>query len=77
MKGMLDRIRTYCRDQDKELRLTVLKDVLPKLYHNLPTDLVGINFTERIFEMIYDSEPIVKLAALEFLFGNCELFSHE
>jgi len=50
VKGlMLDRMRSYCRDPDRELRLTVLKDVFPKLYQHLPPDLLGMHFNERIF----------------------------
>jgi len=49
----------------------VLKDVFPRLYQHLPQDLLGIHFNERIFELIYDTDQQVKLAALEFLFGSC------
>jgi hypothetical protein len=49
--------------------------VLPLLYENLPSDLVGIYFSERVFEMIYDAD--VKCPALKLLLGHCEYFSHE
>lgn len=52
----------------------MLKDVFPRLYQHLPLDLLGMHFNERIFELIYDADLQVKLAALEFLFGSCELF---
>ena len=70
-------MRCFCRDPDKELRVIILREVMPMLFQNLGVELLNIYFMEKIFEMVYDMESEVKIAAIELLVEFYTILSAE
>ena len=50
---------------------------MPRLFQNLGIELINIYFMEKIFEMIYDFDIEVKVAAIELLLEFYNILSVE
>ncbi|CAD8212825.1 unnamed protein product [Paramecium octaurelia] len=69
IKGpILDRARSLCSDHDKETRLIMADNVLIKVCQSISSDLIECYLMEKIMELYYDTDPIVRSAGVKLFF---------
>ncbi|KAM3141270.1 hypothetical protein pb186bvf_006655 [Paramecium bursaria] len=62
---LLDRFRQMCQDSDSEVREVIVSQIIPQLLKNLSQNLIDQYVTDKIFEMLYDSNLKVKRLMIE------------
>ncbi|CAD8195416.1 unnamed protein product [Paramecium octaurelia] len=76
IKGpLLDRARNLCSDHDKEVRLVMAEDVIVKVCQQLSSDLIECYLLEKIMELYYDTDIIVKSSGMRLFFSIANLLS--
>ncbi|CAD8191122.1 unnamed protein product [Paramecium octaurelia] len=69
IKGpLLDRARNLCSDHDKEVRLTMAEDVIVKVCQSISSDLIECYLLEKIMELYYDTDIVVKSAGMKLFY---------
>lgn len=64
----MDRARNLCSDHDKEVRLVMAEDVMIKVCLSLNSDLIETYMLEKIMELYYDTDIIVKRSGMKLFF---------
>ncbi|CAD8188071.1 unnamed protein product [Paramecium pentaurelia] len=69
IKGpLLDRARNLCSDHDKEIRLIMAEDVIVKVCQSISSDLIECYLLEKIMELYYDTDIIVKSSGMRLFY---------
>ncbi|CAD8114177.1 unnamed protein product [Paramecium sonneborni] len=69
IKGpLLDRARNLCSDHDKEIRLIMAEDVIIKVCSSISSDLIECYLLEKIMELYYDTDIVVKSSGMRLFF---------
>ncbi|CAD8071163.1 unnamed protein product [Paramecium sonneborni] len=69
IKGpLLDRARNLCSDHDKEIRLIMAEDVIVKVCSSISSDLIECYLLEKIMELYYDIDVVVKSSGMRLFF---------
>ncbi|CAD8101385.1 unnamed protein product [Paramecium primaurelia] len=69
IKGpILDRTRNLCSDHDKETRLIMADNVLIKVCQSISSDLIECYLIEKIMELYYDTDLIVRSSGMKLFF---------
>ncbi|CAK68135.1 unnamed protein product (macronuclear) [Paramecium tetraurelia] len=78
IKGpILDRARSLCSDHDKEIRLIMADDVLIKVCQSISSDLIECYLMEKIMELFYDTDQIVRSSGMKLFFTIANNLSAE